>query len=58
MELGRLDEVVAAPTLFLGVHHLHGKLTQAQLIPLIRHYVDRSNAPVLDTVDCENGQVC
>lgn len=57
MELGRLDEVVAAPTLFLGVYRLHGKLTQARLIPLIRHYVDRSNAPVLDTVDCENGQV-
>lgn len=57
MERGRLAGVVSAPTLFLGIRRLHGKLTQARLVPLIRHYVDRSNADVLSTVDPERGLV-
>jgi protein-disulfide isomerase len=38
---GRLAGVVSAPTLFLGIRRLHGKFTQARLIPLMRHYADR-----------------
>lgn len=45
-EQGRLAGVVSAPTLFLGIRRLHGKLTQARLVPLIRHYVGRSNPAV------------
>lgn len=42
MKLGRSASVVSTPTLFLGNRRLHGKLTQARLVPLIRHYVRRS----------------
>lgn len=41
-EQGRLAGVMSAPTLFLGIRRLHGKLTQARLIPLMRHYADRN----------------
>lgn len=51
MEQGRLAGVVSAPTLFMGARRLHGKLTQARLVPILRHYVGRSNIPVLSTVD-------
>ncbi len=54
---GWLDGVVTTPTLFLGSRHLLGKLTQARLVPLIRYYIDRSQAPVLGTVDSANGLV-
>lgn len=57
MELGRLVDVVATPTLFLGTRRLHGKLTQARLVPLMRHYVGRSATPILGTVDCETGLI-
>lgn len=55
MEHGRLE--VTAPTLFLGGHRLHGKLTQARLVPLIQGYVDRSTASMLSTVDVERGLI-
>lgn len=51
MELGRLAQVVSTPTLFLGIRRLHGKLTQARLTPLIRHYVARTNTPVRSALD-------
>lgn len=51
MEQGRAVGVVTTPTLFLGVHRLHGKLTQARLMPLIRQYINRSTAPTLSTVN-------
>ncbi len=54
---GRREGVVATPTLFLGIRRLHGKLTQARLVPLIRYYIDRSHAPVPGTADCDNGLV-
>ncbi|MCY7358326.1 MAG: DsbA family protein [Rudanella sp.] len=57
MERGRLAGVVSTPALFLGFRHLHGKLTQARLLPLIRHYVERSKADVLSTIDPEHGLV-
>jgi hypothetical protein len=57
VEQGRLDGVVSTPTLFLGIRRLHGKLTQARLVPLIRHCLDRSNANVLSMVDHERGLV-
>lgn len=57
VEQGRLDGVVATPTLFLGSRHLPGKLTQARLVPLIRYYIDRPHSPVLGTVDSAIGLV-
>jgi predicted DsbA family dithiol-disulfide isomerase len=57
MKQGRLDGVVSTPTLFLDFRRLHGKLTQARLVPLIRHCVDRSNVSVLSMVDHEHGLV-
>ncbi len=57
VEQGRLNGVVATPTLFLGIRRLHGKLTQARLVPLIRYYIDRSHAPILGTADCATGLV-
>ena len=57
VEQGRLAGVVSTPALFLGFRRLHGKLTQARLLPLIRHYVDRSKAEVLSTIDPEYGVV-
>lgn len=53
MEQGRLVGVVSTPTLFLGTRRLHGKLTQSRLVPLIRHYVRRSNVKVLSAVNSE-----
>ncbi len=41
-EQGRLAGVAATPVLFLGTRRLHGKLTQARLVPLMRHYADRN----------------
>ncbi|GAB4048919.1 hypothetical protein GCM10028810_37300 [Spirosoma litoris] len=47
---GRQDGVVQTPTLFLGSYRLHGKLTQARLIPLIKQYINRSaDSITLDT---------
>ena len=43
-EQGRLAGVAATPALFLDTRRLHGKLTQARLIPLMRHYVDRNKS--------------
>ncbi len=57
IEQGRLAGVVSTPALFLGFRRLHGKLTQARLVPLIRHYVDRSKADILSTLDPEHGLV-
>lgn len=54
---GRLAEVVATPVLFIGTRRLHGRLTQARLLPLIRHYIGRSNTQVQSMVDCENSLV-
>jgi protein-disulfide isomerase len=51
MEQGRSMGVMVAPALFLNTLRLHGKLTQSRLIPLIRHYVDRSTVNVLSTAD-------
>lgn len=53
MEQGRLMGIVSTPTLFLGTHRLHGKLTQARLVPLIRHYVCRSSGKVSSAVNSE-----
>lgn len=53
MESGRLVEVVTTPTLFLGTRRLHGKFTQARLVPLMRHYVARSTKPT----NCENSLI-
>ncbi|QIP13731.1 thioredoxin domain-containing protein [Spirosoma aureum] len=41
IEQGRQDGVVQTPMLFLGIHRLHGKLTQARLGPLLNQYVKR-----------------
>lgn len=41
---GQQDGVMQTPTLFLGSHRLHGKLTQARLVPLIKQYIDRSTS--------------
>lgn len=57
IDQGHLAGVASTPTLFLDNRHLHGRLTQARLAPLIRHYIDRSTAQVIGTVDQENGQV-
>lgn len=57
MEQGRLAGVMSTPTLFMGTRRLHGKLTQARLIPILRHYVGRSTASVFTTVDGDNGLV-
>ena len=57
IEQGYSAGVAATPTLFLGTRHLHGRLTQARLAPLMRHYIDRSIAQVVGTVDQENGWV-
>jgi protein-disulfide isomerase len=57
IEQGHAAGVVATPTLFLGTRHLHGRLTQARLAPLIRHYVDQSVAQVAGTLDQKSGQV-
>ncbi|GAB3220968.1 DsbA family protein [Spirosoma arcticum] len=57
IEQGRLDGVVRTPTLFLGTHRLHGKLTQARLLPLIRQHVNRATSQVLGTVDTERGLI-
>lgn len=57
IEQGRLAGVVTTPTLFFGNYRLHGKLTQARLVPLIQYYVHRSAAPLLSTVDAENGLI-
>ncbi|WP_169521659.1 DsbA family protein [Spirosoma spitsbergense] len=54
---GHSVDVAGTPTLFLGTRHLHGRLTQARLAPLIRHYIDRSAAPVVGTVDQANGRI-
>lgn len=56
-EQGRLAGVVSVPALFLGTRRLHGKLSQARLAPLMRHYVDRLNVNVLSTIDRKNGSV-
>ena len=57
IEQGHAVDVAATPTLFLGTRHLHGGLTQARLAPLIRHYIDRTTAQVVGTVDQEHGRI-
>lgn len=57
VEQGRQEGVVSSPTLFIGNRRLHGRLTQARLVPLIRYYIERTNAPVLSTIDGENGLI-
>ncbi|MBC8152595.1 MAG: hypothetical protein H7Z72_06760, partial [Bacteroidetes bacterium] len=54
----RGDGVVGTPTLFLGTHRLHGKLTQARLVPVIRQHVTRATTQVLGTVDTKRGLIC
>ena len=49
-EQGRLAGVAVTPTLFLGSRRLHGKLTQARLIPVMRHYVDRNRSGISPVV--------
>ena len=56
-EQGRQEGVLASPTLFMGNRRLHGRLTQARLVPLIHYYIQRTNASVLSTVDSDNGLV-
>jgi protein-disulfide isomerase len=57
VEQGQMEGVLATPALFLGSRRLHGKLTQSRLAPLIHYYIERSHAPVLGTVDSDNGLV-
>ncbi len=57
VEQGRRAGVVTTPTLFLGRHRLHGKLTQARLAPLIRYYVHRFQASMSNMADANQGLV-
>lgn len=45
------------PTLFVGGQLVHGKLTQARLIPLIQVQVTRYKSAVLSTVDPASGTI-
>lgn len=47
----------STPALLINGHVIHGKLTQARLIPLLRHYIDRTEVPILSTVDRVRGMV-
>lgn len=57
VEAGNLAGVTSAPTLFVGTCRIHGKLTYARLVPLIRHYVQRNSTQVLSTVNSVEGSV-
>lgn len=55
VEAGRMASVTKVPTLFVGTHRVLGKLTQARLGPLIRHYLHYPLAQVLSTVNQAEG---
>ena len=57
VEVGNLAGVTDAPTLFVDTHRVHGKLTQARLVPLLRHYLHRTSTQVLSAVDMAHGLV-
>lgn len=55
IQAGQFAGVTNTPTLFLGPYRLQGKMTQARLLSLLNHYVNRPS--VLSTVDPDQGLI-